>query len=226
YVGLPLKTVRKLQLVQNAAARVVAGACRFDSVGPLLRRLHWLPVRFRAQFKVLVLTFKALNGSGPGYLRDRLLPYNPTRTLRSSGGALLTVPPLTELLLDSQVAAVARGAFAQLRLVRQLRPYLDRADLATVTHALVTSRLDYCNALYVGLPLKTVRKLQLVQNAAARVVAGASRVTSLDQIYSDPVPSDTGPDVLGSCQRRPRGRLRPVFGGTGVSRNVIRSDLQ
>nr|GFC52549.1 hypothetical protein [Tanacetum cinerariifolium] len=76
-----------------------------------------------------------------------------------------------QLLLDSQVAAVARGAFAQLRLVRQLRPYLDRADLATVTHALVTSRLDYCNALYVGLPLKTVRKLQLVQNAAARVVA-------------------------------------------------------
>ena len=97
YVGLPLKTVRRLQLVQNAAARVVAGARRFDSVGPLLQRLHWLPVPFRAQFKVLVLTFKALHGSGPGYLRDRLLPYNPTRTLRSSEGAFLTVPPPREV---------------------------------------------------------------------------------------------------------------------------------
>ena len=40
-----------------------------------------------------------------------------------------------------------------------------------VTHALVTSRIDYCNALYVGLLLKTVRRLQLVQNRAARLVS-------------------------------------------------------
>ena len=55
----------------------------------------------------------------------------------------------------------------------QLRPFLEMSDLATVTHALVTSRLDYCNALYVGLPLKSVRKLQLVQRAAARLLTGA-----------------------------------------------------
>ena len=70
------------------------------------------------------------------------------------------------LSLEAQVASVAWSAFYQLRLVAQLRPYLD--NLASVVYALVTSRLDYCNALYVGLPLKTVWKLQLVQNAAAR----------------------------------------------------------
>lgn len=48
------------------AARVVAGARQFDSVGSLLRRLHWLPVHFQAQVKALVLTFKTLYGSGPG----------------------------------------------------------------------------------------------------------------------------------------------------------------
>uniref|UniRef100_A0A8C6X316 Tripartite motif containing 25 n=1 Tax=Naja naja TaxID=35670 RepID=A0A8C6X316_NAJNA len=54
-------------------------------------------------------------------------------------GVLLDV----RLRLEEQVGAVARGAFAQLRLVRQLRPFLDRDALRTVTHALVTSRLDY-----------------------------------------------------------------------------------
>uniref|UniRef100_A0A803TYG3 Reverse transcriptase domain-containing protein n=1 Tax=Anolis carolinensis TaxID=28377 RepID=A0A803TYG3_ANOCA len=80
----------------------------------------------------------------------------------------------SSLSLEPQVSAVARGAFAQLKLVRQLHPYLGKPDLATVVHALVTSHLDYCNAVYVGLPLKTVRKLQLVKREAARLITGAA----------------------------------------------------
>ena len=74
------------------------------------------------------------------------------------------------LSLEAQVASVARSAFYQLRSVAQLRPYLDRDSLASVVHALVTSKLDYCNVLYMGLPLKMVQKLQLVQTAAARLI--------------------------------------------------------
>lgn len=88
--------VQKLQLEQNMAACAVAGTWRFNSVGPLLQQLPWLPVHFWAQIKVEVLNFKALYSLGPGYLRDHLLPYNPTRTLRSSRGPqgpLLTVSP-------------------------------------------------------------------------------------------------------------------------------------
>ncbi|KAF7248856.1 hypothetical protein EYD10_05421, partial [Varanus komodoensis] len=87
----------------------------------------------------------------------------PLRDKVRSLGVLLD----PELSLEAQVTAVARNAFLQLRLINQLRPYLEYDCLATVTHALVTSRLDFCNALYVGLPLKTVRTLQLVQNRAA-----------------------------------------------------------
>lgn len=47
-----------------------------------------------------------------------------------------------QLLLDSEVVAVTRRAFAQLWLISQLRPYLGHSDLGTVTHSLVTSRLD------------------------------------------------------------------------------------
>ena len=43
-------------------------------------------------FKVLLLVFKCLNGLGPSYMSDLLLPYQPSRTLRSSGTGLLEVP--------------------------------------------------------------------------------------------------------------------------------------
>ena len=80
----------------------------------------------------------------------------------------------SSLSLDAQVSVVSRSAFTQLKLVHQLHLFLEMLGLATVTHALVTSRLDYCNTLYVGLPLKMVRKLQLVKNSAAKLLTGSS----------------------------------------------------
>ncbi|KAF7251301.1 hypothetical protein EYD10_03390, partial [Varanus komodoensis] len=72
YVGLPLKTVQILQLVQNKAARLLMGTDRYSHITPVLYQLHWLPVGVQAQFNMLVLTYKALNGLGPGYLKERL----------------------------------------------------------------------------------------------------------------------------------------------------------
>uniref|UniRef100_A0A803TL80 Reverse transcriptase domain-containing protein n=1 Tax=Anolis carolinensis TaxID=28377 RepID=A0A803TL80_ANOCA len=99
YVGLPLKTARKLQLVQRAAARLITGAAYRERTTPLLSQLHWLPICYRAQFKVLVLTYKALNGSGPIYLSEHISSYEPARSLRSSGEALLSVPPASQARL-------------------------------------------------------------------------------------------------------------------------------
>ena len=74
--------------------------------------------------------------------------------------------------MEAQANSVHRAAVYQLHLVRRQRPYLPADCLARVVHALVISRLDYYNALYVGLPLKVTQKLQLIQNAAARLVTG------------------------------------------------------
>ena len=80
----------------------------------------------------------------------------------------------SQLSMEAQVNSVSRAAVYQLHLVSRPRPYLPTDCLARVGHALVISRLDYCNVLYVGLPLKVTRKLQLIQNAAARLVTRSS----------------------------------------------------
>jgi len=62
--------IQRLQAVQNAAARLVTGTRRRDHISPVLRQLHWLPVRQRVTLKLAVLVFKALHGLAPRYLAD------------------------------------------------------------------------------------------------------------------------------------------------------------
>ena len=90
--GITQKSLFRLQLVQNAAARLLTGFNRQHHITPILASLHWLPVRFRIDFKILLITFKARRGLAPSYITDMLTPYEPARSLRSSGGALLAVP--------------------------------------------------------------------------------------------------------------------------------------
>jgi hypothetical protein len=91
-VGLPKKDLRPLQAVQNAAARLIVGLRKRDHITPTMKRLHWLPVEYRILYKVLLLTYKSLNGCGPEYLKELLNNYVPTRSLRSSHSGQLCVP--------------------------------------------------------------------------------------------------------------------------------------
>jgi len=62
--------MQRLQAVQNAAARLITSTSRRDHNTPVLRQLHWLPVRHRVVFKRAVLVFKSLHGLAPQYLAD------------------------------------------------------------------------------------------------------------------------------------------------------------
>lgn len=91
-VGAPKYLTRKLQSVQNCAAKLVCRINRYDRVEPPLKDLHWLPIEQRIQFKILLLCYKSLNDIGPDYLRELLIPYTPARPLRSSSAKLLLEP--------------------------------------------------------------------------------------------------------------------------------------
>ncbi len=61
-----------------------------------------------------------------------------------------------------------RAAFYQLRIISKLKSILSFRDLETIIHAFVSSRIDYCNSVYIGIAQGQLSRLQLVQNAAAR----------------------------------------------------------
>ena len=55
FYRLPNYQLRKLQLLQNMAARFVTESRKFDHISPLLVKLHWLPISYRVLFKSLLL---------------------------------------------------------------------------------------------------------------------------------------------------------------------------
>ena len=89
FYGLPDKDLSKLQRIQNSAARLVTKKGKFEHVSPLLQDLHWLPIKCRIKFKVLVIVFQCMYGSAPEYLKVLIQPYNPQITLRSQSKNLL-----------------------------------------------------------------------------------------------------------------------------------------
>jgi len=86
--------ISKLQRVQNTAARIVTRTARHNHITPVLKKLHWLPVKYCAQFKLLAHMHKALHDRYPVYLRDMLQMYTPGRTLRSQNTQLVVVPKI------------------------------------------------------------------------------------------------------------------------------------
>ena len=91
-LGLQQYKLKKIQLVQNAAARLIKGLRKRDHITPALREMHWLPVEQRILYKVLLMVFKALHGQGPQYISELVNVYVPTRTLRISNECVLAVP--------------------------------------------------------------------------------------------------------------------------------------
>ena len=82
--GIPKHVLKRLQSVQNAAARVVTLARKRDHITPVLKELHWLQVQERVIFKILLLTYKALNNLTPSYISQLVKRNIPSRDLRSS----------------------------------------------------------------------------------------------------------------------------------------------
>ena len=75
YYGLTAKNLQKLQKIQNNAVRFIFslyGKKMREPIMPYLKKLHFLPVRYRIKFKIALLVFKCLNNLAPLYLRELL----------------------------------------------------------------------------------------------------------------------------------------------------------
>ena len=62
--------MEKLQRVMIASARLIFCALKHCHITPLLQQLHWLPIQIRIEIKILLITFKVLQGSAPKYLSN------------------------------------------------------------------------------------------------------------------------------------------------------------
>ena len=82
-IGIPGKSIQRLQYIQNSAARVLMRVRKHDHITPILKSLHWLPVSLRIEYKVSLLTHQCLHGLAPLYLQELLTPPTNSRTLRS-----------------------------------------------------------------------------------------------------------------------------------------------
>ena len=67
------------------------------------------------------------------------------------------------------------SCFSSLRRLRSIRGHVPMSVFQLLVIALVLSRLDYCNSVLVGLQASLIRRLQSVQNAAARLIYSIRR---------------------------------------------------
>ena len=90
--GINQYLIAKLQRVQNAAARLIIRCHRTTHTFPILKELHWLPIKDKIISSVVVNVFKALHCQSPQYIRNLLCYEGKTRFTHSSGKSLLKIP--------------------------------------------------------------------------------------------------------------------------------------
>ncbi len=54
--GCSARLINKLQMIQNRAARVLSRTKKYDHISPVMSTLHWLPIKYRIDFKILLTT--------------------------------------------------------------------------------------------------------------------------------------------------------------------------
>ena len=96
--GLPEYQLNKLQRAQNMCPRLICNERKYSHITLLLVDLHWLPVKFRIEFKILLIVFKIFKGLAPSYSSFLITPKPVSKyNLRSSSDSTLPSYPNVKL---------------------------------------------------------------------------------------------------------------------------------
>ena len=97
------------------------------------------------------------------------LIFSDTIVREASSGKNLGVWFDKALSMQMQISSMSRACYYQLRNIGRIRPLITEDACKTLVCSLVTSRLDYANALLFGINTTEIAKLQRIQNSAARI---------------------------------------------------------
>ena len=116
--------------------------------------------------------------------RKKLLPHFPINILGNQVSPAQSVKNLgvvfdSNFTFSDHVSQVIKSARVHARDLYSIRPLLDLKTSVCLANALVSSRLDYCNSLFLSLNDFELRRLQLVQNSLCRVVAHSSKFSHI-----------------------------------------------
>ena len=92
YNGISLANLNKIQRIQNTLARVVTNTSKFEHITPILKKLHWLSIKQRIDYKLCLLTYKMLQIQQPFYLYNSLSFPSHSLSTRSFDSSVLSIP--------------------------------------------------------------------------------------------------------------------------------------
>ena len=92
YSGISQANLNKLQRIQNSLARVITNTSKYQHITPTLKKLHWLPIKQRIDYKLCLLTYKTLTNQQPTYLYNSLPFPSHSVSTRSSDSLVLSIP--------------------------------------------------------------------------------------------------------------------------------------
>src|SRR6218665_3063678 len=94
FLNIDVTQINRLQAIQSALARAVTKTPKHHHITPVLKKLHWLKMPERIEYKAISLTYNTLQSSQPFYLRQ-LFTTQPSRSTRSSSALTLLRPSVT-----------------------------------------------------------------------------------------------------------------------------------
>ena len=105
-----------------------------------------------------MIIFGPSGGPNAPPLLDSLVPY--VKPIVTNLGVRID----RHFTLDKQINSVVKSSFFQLRILAKVKPFLSFNDFERVIHCFISTKLDYCNALYIGVNKTSLSRLQLVQD--------------------------------------------------------------